>query len=131
MNNVTLITNDIDLYNTFLNSKLFDEVNISSTVEPKNEYMHLIVSDRLCSINDLIQIVGKGLKATKIVYLLSSNQSSSQSGYNALTALLKSHNINVLPPKLTDSQILTRFCDLINLQERKLNNVITLFGADS
>jgi len=130
MNSVTLIVNDIDLYNTFLNCKLFDEVNIASVLDESTEYKNLIVSDKLCGINELIQNIEKGMKANKIVYLLSSSKSS-QSGYTALTALLKSHNVSVLPPKLTESQILTRFCDLINLQERKINNVIVLFGADS
>jgi septum formation inhibitor-activating ATPase MinD len=130
MNSVTLITNDIELYNTFLNYKLFDEVNIASGIDVKTEYVNLIVSDRLCGINQLIEMVDNGLKVDKIVYLLSSNVSS-QSGFNSLAALLKSHNINVFPPKLTDSQILARFCDLINLQQRKTNNVVVLFGADA
>lgn len=130
MNIVTLITNDIDLYNTFLSYTLFDEVNIASGIDEKTEYGNLIVSDRLYGINRLIEIVDNGLKADRIIYLLSSNMSS-QSGYNSLAALLKSHNINVLPPKLTDTQILMKFCDLINLQERKINNVAVLFGADS
>lgn len=130
MNIVTLITNDIDLYNTFLSYTLFDEVNIASGIDEKMEYGNLIVSDRLYGINRLIEIVDNGLKADRIIYLLSSNMSS-QSGYNSLAALLKSHNINVLPPKLTDTQILIKFCDLINLQERKINNVAVLFGADS
>lgn len=130
MNSVTLITNDIEFYNTFLNCKLFDEVNIASAIDEKSEYNNLIVSDRLYGINQLIEIVDNGLKANEIVYLLSSNMSS-QSGYNSLAALLKSHNINVLPPKLTDTQILLKFCDLVNLQERKINNVAVLFGADS
>lgn len=130
MNSVTLITNDIELYNTFLSYKLFDEVNITSSIEEKSEYGNLVVSDRLYGINQLIEVVNNGLKANKIVYLLSSNMSS-QSGYNSLVTLLKSHNISVLPPKLTDTQILMKFCDLINLQERKINNVAVLFGADS
>jgi septum formation inhibitor-activating ATPase MinD len=130
MNIVTLITNDIDLYNTFLSYTLFDEVNIASGIDEKTEYGNLIVSDRLYGINRLIEIVDNGLKADRIIYLLSSNMSS-QSGYNSLAALLKSHNISVLPPKLTDTQILMKFCDLINLQERKTNNVAVLFGADS
>lgn len=130
MKSVTLITNDIELYNTFLNYKLFDEVNIASGIDVKTEYVNLIVSDRLCGINQLIEMVDNGLKVDKIVYLLSSNMSS-QSGFNSLAALLKSHNINVFPPKLTDNQILMRFCDLINLQQRKTNNVVVLFGADS
>ena len=130
MNSVTLITNDIDLFNTFSSYTLFDEVNIASGIDEKTEYGNLVVSDRLYGINQLIEIVNNGLKANKIVYLLSSNMSS-QSGYNSLAALLKSHNISVLPPKLTDTQILIKFCDLINLQERKINNVAVLFGADS
>lgn len=130
MNSVTLITNDIDLYNTFSSYTLFDEVNIASGIDEKTEYGNLIVSDRLYGINQLIEIVDNGLKANRIIYLLSSNMSS-QSGYNSLAALLKSHNISVLPPKLTDTQILIKFCDLINLQERKINNVAVLFGADS
>jgi|GEM_PF-963405 len=130
MKSVTLITNDIDLYNTFLSNKLFDEVNIASSIDERSEYDNLIVSDRLYGINQLIEIVGNGLKAQKIVYLLSSNMSS-QSGYNSLAALLKSHNISVFPPKLTDTQILMKFCEMINLQERKINNVAVLFGADS
>ncbi len=48
-----------------------------------------------------------------------------------MTALLKSHGISILPPKLTESQLLLRFCEIINLQERKTNNVVVLFGADS
>lgn len=130
MNSVTLVTNDIELYNVFLNYKMFDKVNIASRIYEEAEYDNLIVSDRMCGINELIKSVENGMKANKIVYLLSSNKSS-QSGYNTLTALLKSHNISVLPPKLTDSQILSRFCDLINLKERKINNVVVLFGADS
>lgn len=130
MSSVTLITNDIDLYNVFLNSKLFDEVNIAASIDVKTEYDNLIVSDRLCGINDLIEQVETGMKVRKAAYLLSSNKSS-QSGYTALTALLKTHNISILPPKLTEGQILSRFCDLINLQEKKSNNVIVFFGADS
>jgi hypothetical protein len=130
MNTVTLITNDIDLYNVFSNSKLFDEVNIAASLDEKTEYDYLVVSDRLYNINDLIQSVEKGIRAKKITYLLSSAKGS-QSGYTSLTALLKSHGISVLPPKLTESQLLSRFCELINLQERKVNNVVVLFGADS
>ncbi|HEY5584173.1 MAG TPA: hypothetical protein VIK78_06745, partial [Ruminiclostridium sp.] len=130
MNSVTLITNDIDLYNVFLDSKLFDEVNIASSLDEKAEYNYLIVSDRLCGTNDLIQNIENGMKTKKIMYLLSSSKGS-QSGYTALTALLKSHNINVFPPALTENQILSRFCDSINLQERRINNVIVIFGADS
>ena len=131
MNSVTLIINDIDLYNVFLDSKIFNEVNIASSLEEKAEYDYLIVSDRLCGTNELIQKVDTGgLKANKIIYLLSSSKSS-QSGYTALTALLKSYSIDVFPPALTESQILSRFCDSINLQERKTYNVIVLFGADS
>lgn len=130
MNNITLITNDIDLYNVFSAYRLFDEVNISSSIDRASEYTYLIVSDRLCGINELIQYVESGMKAKKIIYLLSSSKSS-QSGFNTMAALLKTHNISVLPPKLTDNQILQRFCELINLQERKVNNVVVLFGADS
>lgn len=130
MNSVTLITNDIELYNVFLNYKMFDKVTIASAVYREAKYDNLIVSDRLCGINELLQHVENGMKANKIVYLLSSNKSS-QSGYNTLAALLKAHNISVLPPKLTDSQILSRFCEIINLKELKINNVIVLFGADS
>ncbi len=130
MNSVTLITNDIELYNVFLNYKMFDKVTIASAVYREAEYDNLIVSDRLCGINELLQHIENGMKANKIVYLLSSNKSS-QSGYNTLAALLKAHNISVLPPKLTDSQILSRFCEIINLKELKINNVVALFGADS
>lgn len=130
MNSVTLITNDIELYNVFLNYKMFDKVTIASAVYREAEYDKLIVSDRLCGINELLQHIENGMKANKIVYLLSSSKSS-QSGYNTLAALLKAHNISVLPPKLTDSQILSRFCEIINLKELKINNIVTLFGADS
>jgi septum formation inhibitor-activating ATPase MinD len=130
MNNVTLITNDIELYNIFLNSKLFDEVNIASSLDLKQDYKYLIVSDRICNINELVGAAEKGLKAEKTAYLMSSGKSS-QSSYTALAALLKSQGINVFPPRLTGSQILTKFCDLINLQQRKINNVTVFFGADS
>ena len=130
MNRVTLITNDIELYNIFLNSKLFDEVNIASSLDLKKEYKYLIVSDRICSINELVRAAERGLKTEKTAYLMSSGKSS-QSSYTALAALLKSHSINVFPPRLTGNQILTKFCDLINLQQRKINNVTVFFGADS
>ncbi len=70
MNTVTLITNDIDLYNVFSNSKLFDEVNIASGLDEKIEYDYLVISDRLYNINELIQSVEKGIRAKKITYLL-------------------------------------------------------------
>ncbi len=76
-------------------------------LDEKTEYEYLVISDRLYNINELIQSVEKVIRAKKITYLLSSAKGS-QSGYSSLTALLKSHGISILPPKLTESQLLLR-----------------------
>ena len=127
---VTLVSNDMDLYNAFIEAKLFEQVNIASSIEKTREYDSLIVSDRIYGVNELIECVSTGIRAKTIIYLLSSNKGS-QSGYTALSVALQSHGVILFPSKLTENQIISRFCETVNIQDRKTKNVVVFFGASS
>ena len=128
--NIQLICNDIELYNAFNNSGLFNSVSIGGILEINKQYDNLVVSDRIVGFNDLLNSYSEGaLKASKVFYLLSYSQNESQ--LNSMMIVLKAKNIYVVPPKLTDQQILDRVCQDLAIDKSSNNNVITFFGADS
>lgn len=128
--NIQLICNDIELYNAFNNSGLFNSVGIGGMLEINKQYDNLVVSDRIVGFNDLLNSYSEGaLKASKVFYLLSYSQNESQ--LNSMKIVLKAKNIYVVPPKLTDQQILDRVCQDLAIDKSSNNNVITFFGADS
>lgn len=128
--NIQLICNDIELYNAFNNSGLFNSVSIGGILEINKQYDNLVVSDRIVGFNDLLNSYSEGaLKASKVFYLLSYSQNESQ--LNSMKIVLKAKNIYVVPPKLTDQQILDRVCQDLAIDKSSNNNVITFFGADS
>lgn len=128
--NVQLICNDIDLYNIFISSGLFNNVAIGGDINFSTKYENLIISDRIIKYNDLLNYLNENkLKADKVFYLISYTQNESQ--INSVTYVLKAKNICVIPPKLTEKQILERVCKELSIDKHSISNVITFFGADS
>lgn len=128
--NVQLICNDIDLYNTFVSSSLFNNVGIGGGLNFDIRYENLVISDRIIRYNDLLNFLNENkLKADKVFYLLSYTQNESQ--INSVTYVLKAKNICVIPPRLTDQQILDRVCKELSIDKNSISNVVTFFGADS
>lgn len=127
---IQLICNDIELYNTFHSSGLFGNVRIGGSLELEMNYDNLILSDRIVGYNDLLNIINdNSLKASKVFYLLSYTQNESQ--INSIKYVLKAKNIHVIPPRLTELQILERVCQELSVEKMINQNVITFFGADS
>ena len=82
------------------------------------------------SYSDLLNSINEGkLKSLKVFYLLSYTQNESQ--INSVRFVLKAKNICVIPPRLTEQQILDRVCQELSIDKSAKNNVITFFGADS
>ncbi len=127
---IQLICNDIELYNTFNHCGLFSKVNIGGEFDINYPYDNLLVSDRIVGFNDLLNSLNEGkLKAKKVFYLLSYSQNESQ--LNSIKFVLKAKSVYVVPPKLTDLQILDRVCQELSIDKSSNNNVIVFFGADS
>lgn len=128
--NIQLICNDIELYNVFNKSSLFNSVSIGGAFDFEKQYDNLMISDRIVGYNDLLNSINENkLKALKVFYLLSYTQNESQ--INSVKFVLKSKNICVIPPRLTEQQILDRVCQELSIDKSANNNVITFFGADS
>ena len=126
--NVTLICNDIQLYNSFSASELFNSVKIGSELDLDTKYDCLIISDRILGYDDLTNKLPH-IDAENIFYLLSDSRSESR--INSIKYVLMSKNIFVVPPRLTDRQIIDRVCQKLDIDRLMTNNAITFFGADS
>jgi Flp pilus assembly CpaE family ATPase len=127
---VTLICNDIQLYTTFNESELFEEAKIGSEFDPSVKYDCLIISDHILGYNDLINMLNnEQVKANNIFYMVSSDHNENQ--VNSIKYVLKSKNVNVIPPRLTSNQILDKVCETLKIDLIANSNVITFFGADS
>lgn len=128
--NVQLICNDIDLYNLFTSSGLFNNVAIGSDLDLDKKYENLIISDRIIRYNYLLNYLNENkLAADKIFYLLSNNHNESK--ISSVTSVLKSKNVFVVPPRLTEQQIYDRVCKALSIDKNAINNVVTFLGADS
>lgn len=128
--NIQLICNDIDLYNTFATSGLFNKVSIGGELNLDIKYDNLIISDRIIRYNDLLNYLNENkLKADKVFYLMSYSHNESQ--MVSVTYVFKAKNVCVIPPKLTDQQILDRVCKELSIDKSSINNVVTFLGADS
>lgn len=129
---VHLVSNDIKLFNIFIESDLFSNVTIGNSFDtPSGDPLDIVViSDRIINVNSLIEFYDTGkLKANKIVYLTSNIYNAMQ--LNNLRIILQAKNIVCIPPKLTESQILERLCQLLNIDTNTNKNVVAFFGADS
>lgn len=127
---VTLICNDIQLYNSFSSSELFGNVKIGSDLDLNTRYDCLIISDRLLGYNDLLNMLNNNqIIANNIFYLISSDNGESQ--VSSVKFVLSSKKVFVIPPRLTTQQILDRVCECLKIDLKLNKNVITFFGADS
>lgn len=131
--NVHLICNDIKLFNAFIESELFSKVTIGAQIEKtyKDPLDCVLISDRILKFNDLIDNIDHGLlsSANKIFFLTSNDYSATQ--LNNLKIRLQSKGVICIPPKLTETQILERFCQEVNIDTKSNKNVVSFFGADS
>jgi hypothetical protein len=127
---VTLICNDIQLYNAFCSSELFGTVKVGSELDLTCGYDCLILSDRILGYNDILNMIDNSqIDARHIFYLISSESGENQ--VNSVKYVLKSKNVFVIPPRLTGQQILDRICESLKIDLLVNKNVITFFGADS
>ncbi len=127
---IQLICNDIDLYNTFNGSGFFNSVKIGGVLDLNASYANLILSDRIVGYSDLLNYLNSNqLKASKIFYLLS--YTHNESHISSIMVVLKAKNIIVVPPRLTDKQILDRICQALAIDKMANRNAIAFFGADS
>lgn len=77
--NIQLICNDIELYNCFNQSGLFNIVKVGGSLDLTGQYENLVLSDRIVGYNDLLNHINNNqLKAGKVFYLLSYAQNESQ-----------------------------------------------------
>lgn len=125
---VTMICNDIQLYNSLNASELFGSVKVGIDLDLNGRYDCLIISDRIIGYNDLSYSL-KNISANNIFYLLSDSQSDSQ--ISSIKYVLSSRNIFVLPPRLTDQQLMDKVCEKLNIDRGRNSNTIAFFGADS
>jgi Flp pilus assembly CpaE family ATPase len=127
---VTLICNDIQLYNAFSSSDLFGSVKVGSELDLNIKYDCLIISDRILGYNDILNMIDKNrMAAASIFYLMSSDHSENQ--ISTIKYVLKSKSVFVIPPRLTSQQILDKVCESLKIDLAANKNVITFFGADS
>lgn len=128
MYKLCFICNDSELINIFKNIEHFEDFNIAMDIEKvSNSADILIVSDRLVSINKLLEERDKSLKTIKNVFYMVSGKN-----LNANTHLiLDSNNITMIPPKLTAKQIVDAVCNKTLDGIKSDSNVIVFSGADS
>ena len=128
--NITLICNNIQLYNEFMNSQLFSSVKIGQDLNTDDKYDCIIILDKMIEYNKLLELLEENkIKSDNIFYILSSEQNEQH--ISSIKYVLKSKNVEVIPPRLTEKQIFDRVCDKFKIDLLTNNNVILFFGADS
>jgi len=133
---ILLMNNDIELQKLLEKTNLF-KVSIITDLQENKEIDSsdlIVIADSELTLNELIIAIDtdkkKLLKNKQLFYILTNNYSS-QAISNIVT-ILESRNINIIPPKLATSQIVTKivqkvFPDVHNSS----SSIITFFGADS
>lgn len=133
---ILLMNNDIELQKRLENTNLF-EVSIirelNDTKEIENSDL-IVIADSELSLNEIIIMVDTDrrnvLKNKQLFYILT-NTYSGQAIENVV-AIADSRNINIIPPKLTASQIVTKIVQKVFPDVHdNTSSIITFFGADS
>lgn len=126
MKSLKLISNDIELFHKFNNIKLFD-VSIDSNILSSENFDIIIISDRLINVNSLIEYLDN--KNIKNIFYMLSNENNIN--VNTLKTLLENKGVTIIPPKLTDKQIIEKVCNDTVDDISIVNNVAVFFGADT
>lgn len=127
MYNVGLLSKDFDLIEQFKKIDYFDSFKIGNDISELNDTDILIISDRVFSANDLLGKIAQEKFNVKHVYFMVSNKNYS----NNLRNLLESKNIIVIPPRLTNNQIIEFIIKNSFDGIRTDKNIFTFLGADS
>lgn len=133
---ILLMNNDIELQKRLENTTLF-KVSIISELKENKEIDSsdlIVIADSELSLNELIIAIDtdkKSLLKSKQLFYILTNTYSSQTISNIIT-IAESRNINIIPPKLTTSQIVTKIVQRVfpDAQDNT-SSIITFFGADS
>lgn len=133
---IFLLSNDIELQKGLANTNLFKVLIITDIKEIKEIDSNdlIVIADTELSLNELIISIDTDkrslLKSKQLFYILT-NIYSSQTISN-IFMIAESRNINIIPPKLTTSQIVTKIVQKVFPDVHdKTSSIITFFGADS
>lgn len=129
---VLLISRDIDLKNQLESTGFFKLIQQNDKLTKDIEDSDIIIiSDKVITYNELIINIEEYTVSTgSRIYYMISNYNSRQMIEN-ISWICKSKKINVIPPKLTYTQIVEKIIDDIFPGTKKESNTITFFGADS
>lgn len=119
--------NDATLINKFKGIEYFNKFKISNDLKNFKDIDILIISDTLVDVNKLLGAREKELKHINYVFYMVSNENYKHN----LNDIFSANNINMIPPKLTTSQILEKVCQLTIDEMNSEKNIITFFGADA
>ena len=127
-----VISNDIELYQIFLHSGIFEKVTLGSkwlqdSTEPVDI---LLVSSELLPLNELLyNIQESAVLPSKLFCILSGKDRTGE--WESLSSILKARGIRGIPPDLTPRQIFEQVCEESAIDVRVRPNVIAFFGADT
>lgn len=133
---ILLMNNDIELQKSLENTKLFAVSIIRELKEIKeiDGSDLIVIADSELSLNEIIIMVDTDkiniLKNKQLFYILTKTYSSQ--AISNIIAIADSRNINIIPPKLTTSQIVTNIIQKVFPDAHdNTSSIITFFGADS
>jgi MinD-like ATPase involved in chromosome partitioning or flagellar assembly len=126
---VVLVSNDLDLHRMLVDTGLFGDVMLATSLDNVNTCDLLIVSDKLVMYNDFIEIYENKYRAIPYVFYMLSSSAGGQNKY--ILDVLKSKGVNCIPPKMTTQQIIEKICSDAGLSQMANNNIAVFLGADS
>lgn len=123
-----LISEDQVLKESFESVKKFDvqnqsTLNLISHVEPNV----LIISDHLVDKNELIEKADEFDEIDFVFYMLSGVKRENE----IIKPICESKNIYIVPPHLTNGEIVSKILQVIVPKTITSNNVVLFYGADS
>lgn len=134
---IFLLSNDIELQKRLENTNLFRVITIITDIKEIKEIDSndlIVIADTELSLNELIILIDtdkKNLLKSKQLFYILTNIYSSQTISN-ISTIAESRDINIIPPKLTTSQIVTKIVQKVFPDVHdKTSSIITFFGADS
>lgn len=137
---IFLLSNDIELQKRLENTNLFRVITIITDIKEIKEIKEIdsddliVIADTELSLNELIILIDmdkKNLLKSKQLFYILTNIYSSQTISN-IFMIAESRDINIIPPKLTTSQIVTKIVQKVFPDVHdKTSSIITFFGADS
>lgn len=123
-----IISHDLELHGKFTSTGFFDEVSNDTDIGVIERGDILIVSDRQVSYNRFIEFCSvKRNNFGKVFYMVSED---SKVNYKNIRSILKSKDVEVIPPKYTVNQIIERVCIKAGKNVNTDKNIGVFVGAD-